>query len=188
VDSIRVAKPKAYLIPQGWWKVIERLDANGVQMHRLKQDTTIEVESYRIESYQSFSKPYEGHHPNYNVQVSTSTKPVFFRKGDYLIPLQQAANRFLMEILEPQGEDSYFAWNFFDAILQQKEGFSDYVFEETASRFLQANPAVKQKLEERKKSDSVFAKSAYAQLDFVYKASPYYEPAHNTYPVYRMVK
>jgi len=36
---------------------------------------------------------------------------------------------------EPQGEDSYFAWNFFDPILGQKEGCSDYAFEDIAAEF-----------------------------------------------------
>ena len=56
-----------------------------------------------------------------------------FRKGDYYIPLNQRANRFLVEVLEPQGDDSYFAWNYFDGILSRKEGYSPYVFEETAN-------------------------------------------------------
>lgn len=186
-DSIRIARPKAYLIPQGWQAVIERLQAAGVQVQRLANDTTINVEDYRIESYQSYPKPYEGHHVNYNVQVSKAMKRMPFRKGDYLIIMNQKANRFLMETLEPQGEDSYFAWNFFDAILQQKEGFSDYVFEETAETFLKAHPDVYEALEMKKKSDTAFANNAEAQLDFVYKHSPYYEPAHLQYPVYRVV-
>jgi hypothetical protein len=168
--------------------VIERLEANNIQMQRLKRDTIIEVEAYRIESFQSGAKPYEGHHPNRDVKVSKSMKKITFRKGDYYIPLNQNGARFLIEVLEPQAEDSYFSWNFFDPILGQKEGFSDYVFEETAAEFLRAHPDVKQSLEEKKKNDSAFAKNAYAQLDFVYKASLYYEPSHNQYPVYRVIK
>ncbi|HUQ96796.1 MAG TPA: M14 family metallopeptidase [Chitinophagaceae bacterium] len=188
VDSIRVATPKAYIIPQGWWKVIERLQAAGVTMQPLKKDTTIPVESYRIEKYQSYPRPFEGHHVNYGVQLLKTTKEVSFRKGDYLIPLNQAANRFLIETLEPQGEDSYFAWNFFDAILQQKEGFSDYVFEETAATFLKTHPDVNEALQKRRQTDSAFAKNGAAQLDFIFKQSPYYEPAHLQYPVYRLVR
>jgi hypothetical protein len=188
VDSVRVATPKAYLIPHGWWKVLERLQANGVQRQRLRNDTVIEVEAYRIESYQSFPKPYEGHHLNHSVQVSKTIRKVSFRKGDYLILLNQPANRFLIETLEPQAEDSYFAWNFFDAVLQQKEGFSDYVFEETAQTFLKTHPGVRQQLEARRQSDTAFANNPAAQLDFIYKQSPYYEPAHLLYPVYRLVR
>jgi len=188
VDTLSITKPKAYIIPQGWWKIIERLQANGIQILQLKNDTALEVEAYKIESYQSGARPYEGHHPNRDVRVSTSVKKVHFRKGDYYISTAQKDVRFLIEVLEPQAEDSYFAWNFFDAILGQKEGFSDYVFEETAAEFLRSHPDVKQKLEERKKTDSAFAKNGYTQLDFVYRNSPYYEPSHNQYPVYRLMK
>ncbi len=187
-DTLQVKVPAAYIIPQGWWKVVERLQANGIAVRKLTTDTTIEVEAYRIESYTSSPRPYEGHHPNREVKVSSSRKSMAFRKGDYFISTTQRGRRFLVETLEPQAEDSYFAWNFFDPILGQKEGYSSYVFEETAAEFLRTHPDVKRKLEERKAADPAFAKSAAAQLDFVYRNSPYYEPAHNQYPVYRVVK
>jgi hypothetical protein len=188
VDTLSVQKPVAYVIPQGWWKVVELLQQNGIRMQRLPKDTTMEVESYKIEKYTSSPRKYEGHHLNSNVQVTATIQKVAFRKGDYLVPMNTDANRFLIEVLEPQAEDSYFAWNFFDPILGQKEGFSAYVFEETAAQFLKDHPEVKKALEERKAADAEFAKSASAQLNFVYQASPYYEPAHNRYPVYRLLK
>ena len=186
-DTLSVQKPSAYIIPQGWWKVIERLEANGIAMQRLQTDTTWQVEAYRIESYQSGARPYEGHHPNRDVRVSKTTKNIKFSKGDYYISTDQKGVRFLIEVLEPHAEDSYFAWNFFDSMLGQKEGFSSYVFEETAAEYLRKHPEVEQELEERKKSDPAFAKSSYAQLDFVYRNSSYYEPSHNQYPVYRVM-
>lgn len=188
VDTLSVEKPLAYIIPQGWWKVIERLRANSVQMRRLQKDTTIEVEAYKITSYQSIPRPFEGHHINREVQVAKSVRKITFRKGDYYIPLNQRANRFLIETLEPHTEDSYFTWNFFDPILGQKEGFSDYVFEETAAEYLRKNPEVKSRLEQRRSADSAFAKSARAQLGFVYQNSSYFEPDYMQYPVYRVVK
>ena len=188
IDTFSVTTPKAYIIPQGWWKVIERLNANNVQLQILVKDTVLEVESYRITSYQASARPFEGHHLNTKVQVEKKTVPVSFRKGDYLIPMNQAANRFLIEVLEPQAEDSYFAWNFFDPILGQKEGYSDYVFEETAAELLKLNPDLRNKLEERKASDTTFAQNARAQLNFIFQNSPYYEPAHMQYPVFRKMK
>ena len=59
-----------------------------------------------------------------------------FQKGDWYIPMNQVANRFLIETLEPQAEDSYFAWNYFDAILGQKEGYSAYAFEDIAADYV----------------------------------------------------
>jgi hypothetical protein len=183
-----ISTPKAYVIPQGWWKVIERLQINGIRMRRLSQDSTFEVETYRIEDYSTAARPYEGHHANSNVKVSWQKQTLTFLKGDWYIPLDQPGNRFLMETLEPQAEDSYFAWNFFDAILGQKEGYSAYVFEDKAAAYLQTQPDLKKQLEQRVATDSSFAKSGRAQLDFIYKNSPWYEPDHNRYPVFRVMQ
>ncbi|MGF2413851.1 MAG: hypothetical protein ACQUYJ_16085, partial [Ferruginibacter sp.] len=73
------------------------------------------------------------------------------------------------------------------AILQQKEGYSDYRWEDLAAAILNSNPDLKNKLEEKKKVDEKFAANSSAQLDFIYKNSPYYEPGHNRYPVYRLL-
>ncbi|MFN4284893.1 MAG: M14 family metallopeptidase [Lacibacter sp.] len=181
-----VNKPTAYLLPQGWWKVVALLQANQIQMAPLRTDTTITVEVYRISNYKTANRPYEGHYPHSDVEVEKQVQQMRFRKGDWLIPMNQPGNRFLMEVLEPRAEDSYFVWNFFDAILGQKEGFSGYVFEETAAAFLKQNPAVQQQLDERRKTDTAFARNARAQLQLVYQLSPYYEPDHLRYPVYRI--
>jgi hypothetical protein len=181
-----VVKPLAYIIPQGWWPVIELLKLNKVNMQVLPKDTKMVVEVYKIEDYKTSPRPYEMHHLNSDVVVSTSKQEVQFRKGDYFIPLNQPADRFLMEVLEPQADDSYFAWNYFDGILGRKEGYSAYAFEDIAAQYLNEHPDVRKQLEARKSTDTAFAKSASAQLDFVYKNSPYYEPDHLRYPVYRV--
>jgi hypothetical protein len=181
-----IQKPKAYIIPQGWWRVIDLLKINKVQMMQLKKDTIIEVEVYRIEDYKTASRQYEMHHINSEVKTSSSIQKMQFRKGDYYIPMNQSANRFLMETLEPTAADSYFAWNFFDAILGQKEGFSGYAFEDVAADYLKKNPDLQKKLEDRRTSDTVFAKNAGAQLNFVFQNSSWFETAYLQYPVYRV--
>ena len=98
---------------------------------------------------------------------------------------QGPARRFLVEALEPRGPDSYFAWNFFDSILQQKEHFSPYVFEDLAADLLRQQPALRQQLEAAKKADSRLAQNAEAQLEWVYRHSPHAEAGLNRYPVRR---
>lgn len=181
-----VKKPTAYIIPQGWWKVIELLRLNKVQMTALKKDTLISVEVYKIEDYKTSPRQYEMHHLNSDVKISTTVQQVSFRKGDWFIPMNQPANRFLMESLEPQAEDSYFAWNYFDAILGQKEGYSAYAFEDIAADYLKNNPVLKEKLDKQRATDTTFAKNGRSQLNFVYQHSPWYEPDHMRYPVYRV--
>jgi hypothetical protein len=183
-----IQKPHAYIIPQGWWKVIDLLKLNKVNMRALTKDTAIEVEAYRIDDYKTSPRPYEMHHLNSDVKVSVQRQTITFRKGDYYVPMNQEANRFLMEVLEPQADDSYFAWNYFDGILGQKEGYSGYAFEDIAADYLKTHPDVKEKLEARKATDTTLAKSASAQLDFVYRNSPWVEPVYLRYPIYRIVK
>lgn len=182
-----VTRPQAYIIPQGWWKVINILQHNNVRMQRLAQDTTIEVEVYHIDQYKSLPRPYEGHFLHSGVKTSTSVQKIAFRKGDYLIPMNQVANRYLMETLEPTAGDSFFAWNFFDGVLGQKEGYSDYVFEDIAADYLSQHPELRDALAKQRAADTAFAKSADAQLNFVYKHSPYAEPAFLRYPVFRLM-
>lgn len=81
--------------------------------------------------------------------------------------MNQPGNRFLMEVLEPSADDSYFAWNFFDAILGQKEGYSGYAYEDIAAQYLKEHPELKVKLDERKKTDSAFAKSVCSLTLFI---------------------
>ena len=185
VPKTFIQKPKGYVIPQGWWKVTDLLKLNRVKMTQFKKDTSITVDIYKIEDYKTLPRQYEMHHLNSEVRVSVTTQQMKFSKGDWYIPMDQPANRFLIETLEPQGEDSYFAWNFFDAILGQKEGFSGYAFEDIAADYLKNNPELQNKLRDRKSSDTAFANSARAQLNFIYQNSPWYEPAHMRYPVYR---
>jgi hypothetical protein len=183
-----VSKPKAYIIPQGWWKVIDLLKLNKVQMMQLKSDTTIEVELYKIEDYKTLPRQYEMHHLNSEVKLSSAVQRISFRKGDWYIPMNQVANRFLIETLEPLGEDAYFAWNYFDAILGQKEGYSAYAFEDIAADYLKSTAGLRTKMEEKRATDTAFAKSGRAQLNFVYQNSPWFEPSLNQYPVFRVIK
>jgi hypothetical protein len=178
--------PRAYLIPQGWYKVTDRLAMQGVKLVPLTRDTVITVTAYQIEDYQTTPKPYESHYKHSAIKVSSRNGKLRFRKGDYWVSTAQPTKRFMVEMLEPTGEDSYFAWNFFDAILQQKEGYSDYRWEDVAYLHLNAHPALWQELENKKKNDPAFAKDAAAQLKYVYQHSGWYEPEHMRYPVFRV--
>jgi len=102
------------------------------------------------------------------------------------IPVHQSGVRYLIETLEAEATDSFFNWNFFDTILQQKEGYSGYVFEDIAELFLNENPKVQELLNQKINTDKDFAKNPRAQLNFVYKNTPYYELAYLKLPIYKV--
>ena len=184
VKDVRI--PKAYVIPRGFWHVIDLLKSNGIDCQTIQKDTLIEVESYRIVDYKTPTSAYEGHYNHRNTVVKTTTKKLAFAKGDYIIPTQQKGIKYILETLEPEAVDSFFNWNFFDPILQQKEGYSDYVFEDTAAQLLKDNPKLKSELEAKKQTEPDFLNNPKAQLDWIYKQSTFYEKAHLQYPVYRI--
>lgn len=187
MPAITVDKPLAYIIPQAWGKVIDLYKLNNVSMRPLAHDTTLNVQMYYIGDIKTPNRPYEGHYLHSNVKVNAVTMNVKFLAGDYVVYTNQPLNRFIVETLEPQGVDSYFAWNFFDSIFDEKEYYSPYVFEDVAAELLKKQPELRQKLEVAKAKDPALAKSASAQLNFVYRNSPYFEKTYLRYPVARLL-
>jgi len=184
-DSVR--SPIAYIVPQSAYRVIERMKWNGIRMERLKEDTELTVEVYYIKNYETTNRPYEGHYLHSKVELEKETESVTFRKGDYVIYANQPSNRYIVETLEPHAPDSFFAWNFFDGILERKEYFSPYVFEDSALEILEYNSDIKEALEAKRKEDKDFAKDAIAQLRFIYERSEHAERNYNRYPVGRLM-
>ncbi len=178
--------PEKYIIPKGYWNVMEQLKNNEIDYSRVKNDTTLRVQVYKIKDYKSRRSPYEGHYLHYNTQVEMTEEDVTIKKGDYIVNTQQPGVRYLLETLEPIAPDSFFNWNYFDTILQQKEGFSPYVWEDKAEIFLNENPEIKTEFEAKKASDENFANNWYGQLDWIHKKSNHYEKSHLRYPIVRV--
>jgi hypothetical protein len=187
VTTESVDKPIAYIIPQAWGKIIDLYKLNRVAMRPLAHDTTIDVQMYYIADYKTGQRPYEGHYLHSGVKLTPTDMKIKFLEGDYVVYTNQALNRFIVETLEPQGVDSYFAWNFFDSVLGSKEGYSPYVFEDVAAELLKKNPALRKQLDDAKAKDPTMAASASAQLNFVYRNSPYFEKTYLRYPVARLM-
>ena len=177
--------PKAYILRQGWRRVIERLNNNQISYTQFKKDTTLVVETLHVDNYKTRTSAYEGHYLHYNTSIKIDSIAVHFSKGDLYIPVNQKGARYLMETLEPEATDSFFNWNFFDTVLQQKEGYSGYVFEDVAEQILKENTLMKDAFEAKKAANKDFAKNPRAQLNFIYKRSLHYEKAHLLLPIYK---
>jgi hypothetical protein len=181
-DTIQA--PRAYLIPQAWREVIERLQWNGVHMTRLEADQTLEARVYRIASVTSRPEAFEGHLFHDEVRLSTHTEMMAARAGDYLLELDQPRARFAVETLEPLAHDSFFRWGFFNSVLEKKEHFSDYVFEDTAAQMLRDEPALRLKFEQWKLAHPELLSDREAVLGFLFAhGQRHREPEWRRYPV-----
>ncbi|MGX1930798.1 M14 family metallopeptidase [Flagellimonas sp. 2504JD4-2] len=188
VPTDTISVPAAYVIKQSWQKIVDRLDANAIEYFNLEKDTSLIVESYHILDYDTRENPYEGHYLHSNTQIKKNVSKVKFQAGDFVVPTNQTGIRYLLETLEPQAADSFFNWNFFDMILQQKEGFSPYVFEDVALDLLKKDSTLRGNFLLKKELDETFAEDWYAQLDWIYQRSKYREAPYLRYPVYRIAK
>ena len=188
--SVTVTAPEAYIVPFAWEEVIERLKVNGVKMQQLKNDTTLTVESYYIESYEPAKRATQGHFFNSKVQLRTVTQEVDFMMGDYIIPLNQRANRYIVTMLEPQSESGFFAWNFFDSFLEGQDWYSVWGFESHLKELLDHDPELRAAFEKAKRDDAKVASDPVAQLQWLYQNTPVSELEKRTrlYPVGRIMK
>lgn len=184
--SAKAPVPAAYVLPQAWRHVIERLEANGVEHHEVPTDTTLVLEVTHILAHHAIGRPYEGHHVRTADSLERRLEPVQLFAGDWIIPVDQKAARYLIETLSPEAVDAFFAWNFFDSALQQKEYFSSYVFEETASGMIQQDPALRTALDAAKAKAEQEGRpmGGRAQLQFLYERSPHSEGTADRYPVF----
>ena len=178
--------PNYYVIPQAWREVVDHLKMHKVEMKRLKEDTKIEGHFYYIDDFDTNSSAYEGHYFHKEISTREESQKVLFFKGDYVLEMDQNENRYIAEGLEPRTVDSFFVWNYFDGILQQKEWFSDYVFDPEAANVLAANPELENDFRKKQRDDPSFAKNHWAQLYYIYKSSEHFEKSVFRYPVARV--
>jgi len=188
VEDVVVRAPRAYLIPQAWREVIERLQWNGVQMQKLTSDQTLQVQTYRIQSVTTRPDAYEGHMFHDDMTLSTQTEAVQARAGDWLVPLDQPNARFAVETLEPQAHDSFFRWGFFNSVLEKKENFSDYVFEDSALEMLRDEPGVQAAFDQWKAQNPALISDQNAVLGFIFsRGKRFEEPGWRRYPVFSVM-
>lgn len=179
-----VPAPVAYVIPQAWRAVVERLNWNGVRMERLDAARTVQAQVSRIQRVKSRAGAYEGHMFHDELTLETSLQPVELQGGDWWVPLDQDKARYAVETLEPQAHDSFFRWGFFNSILEKKEHFSDYVFEDMAQQLLEEEPELRTRFEQWKAANPQLLSDPQQVLGFIFEnCARYAEPQWRRYPV-----
>ena len=177
--------PHGYIVPREWSEVIDLLAAHGVERIRIERELEGEFDTVKFSGVQFAASPFEG---RFRV-VSFGTATVKARRriaaGSVYVPVAQRAGKVAMHILEPEAPDSALRWGFFLPVFEQKEYFSEFVFEPFARRMLEADEALRREFEAKLAADAKFAANGRARLMWLYERSPYYEPDKNVYPVLR---
>jgi len=180
--------PKAYVVPQQWRTVIERLQWNGVQMERIDAERSVDAQYYRVRTAKPRPGPYEGHMFHDEVELETLSALATLHVGDYLVQLDQPNARYAIETLEPLAHDSFFRWGFFNSVMEKKEAFSDYVFEDLAEEMLRTEAGLQQKFDAWKTANPQLLSDQAEVLGFIYAhCQRHVEPEWRRYPVLSLV-
>jgi hypothetical protein len=182
IQTETVSVPEFYILPQNYKEIIEKLNLVDINYSRLQTDTLMQVTVDYIDDYTSPAKPNNGHFYHDKVTTHSEKQKVQYYAGDLLIPVRQEKIKYILEMFEPKAADSFFRWNFFDNILDQREYFSSYGFEENALKYLNDHPDFKAKFQEKQKANPEFAKNHRAQLAYIYNNSEWAEKSWKRYP------
>jgi len=176
--------PKEYIIPAQYKEVIDIVKAHGFEMNLLKNEKTLQVNTYRFSDVSFMPTPSEGRCRVARFNTEEITKEVVFPKGSAVVKTSQNGVRLLMNLLEPEMHGSLFEWGFFNHVLQRVEYFEVYKMEPMAQAMLAADPFLKEQFEAWKAS---FPKdkqpSQYTILNWFYERSPYCDKNYLVYPI-----
>ena len=180
--ALDVERPRAYLVPRQWANVIEVLRTHGLRLQALTSPVAAAVDGYRLSEPKWNQEPFESHH-----QVTFKCERVnrmqrSFPAGTVVVPLDQPGSAVAVNLLDPQGVDSFVSWGYFDAVFERKEYAEPYVLEAMAQTMLEKDPALAREFETAL-ADPAFAADPRRRLDFFYQRSPYWEDTVGLYPV-----
>lgn len=182
--GLQLTVPKAYWVPATKPEVIARLKLHGIAMEPLKEARHVEVDMIRLEGFKT-AAPAEGRVSITSTGLRHETRTVVFPAGSVRISTDQPLGALATYLLEPESDDSFFAWGFFNEILSRVEYMEPYAIAPMAERMLADDPALKADFEKRLKDDEGFAASPLRRLTYFYERSPFYDDAYLLYPVGR---
>ncbi len=119
--------PYAYLLTVSDQKIIQLMKEHGIRFEKLEKDTTLMVESFKIEELKCAGRLFQGHYMN-KVKGKFVNEKKYFPAGTYIIKTVQPLGRLVAYLLEPESDDGLLKWNFFDRYLVPEWGSGIYPY------------------------------------------------------------
>ena len=187
VKVAQAVKPAAaYVIPQQWSALIERLRVHGVRLQRIGQDRRVNAEVSLLSKPQFATASFEGRVAVTAFEHRRETREMPLRSGDWLVPMDQPLANVALHVLEPDAPDSALRWGDFNIVFEQREYADGRVAEQLARDLMAADPKLKAEFEAKLAAEPEFAKNPYARLNWFYLRSNWREPDLGLYPVLRL--
>jgi hypothetical protein len=125
--------PSGYIIPKEYLAIVDNLRKHGVIVTELTKNLKFTGETFTVEKYEKSQRKFEGHFmARATGKFATATRS--FKKGDFIVDLAQPLGTLAFYCLEPESDDGYVTWNFFDTQLE-KAGVNNQVVEYPVFKF-----------------------------------------------------
>jgi hypothetical protein len=122
-----VKLPFGYLIPTPVPEVEAKLLQHGITVEKLTQPVKLIVESFNVTELKGQERPYQGHRLN-SVKGEYAEEEMEFPAGTLFISMAQPLSKVAAYLLEPESDDGFLVWNFFDRNLVPQWGGGQQVY------------------------------------------------------------
>jgi hypothetical protein len=182
--GLQLTVPKAYWVPPTKPEVIARLKLHGIRLETLTAPRAVNVEMIRFDGCKPAGLS-EGRMMYAPTTLKRERVTQTFPVGSVRVSTDQPLGILATSLLEPENDDSFFAWGFFAEILSRVEYMEPYAIAPMAERMLATDPALKAEFDQKLKDEEGFAASPLRRLQFFYERSPFYDDRYLLYPVGR---
>lgn len=183
--TFSVQLPSAYLIPKEFIHIVRILKLHGIKVEQIEKEEKKIVERYKFVEPKFAPRPYEGR-TRVEFKYFPFTQECLIEKGTYIVSCRQRGLRVIANLLEPEAEDSFVKWGFFNAFFERKEYAEDYIFEPIAKKMLSENKMLQEEFFSMLE-DEEFRNDPSARLDFFYTRSKYFDKNELVYPIMRLI-
>jgi dipeptidyl-peptidase 4 len=113
-SRLDVQRPYAYLVPQQLSRVVERLRWHGLRVEQLQQERILTVGRCRATKVRREGSSFQFHRL-VDCEVERHSESWTAPAGTYVVRLDQPLAVLAVNLLEPDADDGFLTWNFFDA-------------------------------------------------------------------------
>ena len=120
VPSTTVPRPAAYLIPQEYAAVIQKLEQHNIGVERLPAGRTFNGENDTVVGVSKVDSPDVGTMKREEsvVTITRERGRITGRAGDVLVRTDQVLGTLAVYLLEPESDDGLVRWGYFDGLLK----------------------------------------------------------------------
>jgi hypothetical protein len=114
--------PAAYLIPATLDRVVDLLEAHGIQFTKLAAERSMEVQEFEITANEAAPRAFQNHRErSVTGSYHRVTRPI--PAGTIVVPMTQPLARLAFTLLEPRSDDGVVDWNVLDDVLEKEKTY-----------------------------------------------------------------